>query len=208
MALHHPPGLPGIPAAGADWRQALPELRTGRDTLRELRLDDAISVLHQLNRPAVLRFISPCPTTEDGFRRFIRWTHAQRRQGALACYGIVPEGLADAVGFIQIWRIERDFSTAEIGFALGEAFWGTGLFVRAVALVLDTVFSRMGVHRVEARAVDINVRGNGVLAKLGAKRDGVMRSGFRDGEIFRDHIMWSILAPEWRARRASGSHAD
>lgn len=207
MALHHPPGLPGI-AAAADWRRALPDLRAGRDTLRELRLDDAASLLDHLHRPRVLRFIAPCPSTADGFRRFIRWTHAQRRQGALACYGIVPEAAHDAVGFVQIWRIERDFSSAEIGFALGEAFWGTGLFMRAATVVLDTAFTVMGVHRVEARAVDVNGRGNGVLAKLGAKRDGVMRDGFHDGDRFRDHLLWSILAPEWRERRASGPHAS
>jgi RimJ/RimL family protein N-acetyltransferase len=75
------------------------------------------------------------------------------------------------------------------------------LFVRSAALALDTIFSRLGVHRLEARAVDVNVQGNRVLEKLGATREGVLRDGFRDGRVYRDHIMWSILAPTWHSRR-------
>jgi RimJ/RimL family protein N-acetyltransferase len=68
-------------------------------------------------------------------------------------------------------------------------------------LVLGAVFSQLGVYRLEARVVDINERGNRIFEKLGATRDGVLRGGFRDGLVVRDHVMWSILAPEWQAQR-------
>jgi RimJ/RimL family protein N-acetyltransferase len=209
VALHHTPaGLPAVAPCAVDWRRSLPALRDGDDRVRELRADDAPSLVAHLHSPRVIRYIAPCPTTAKGFRRFIRWTHVERRHGAFACYGIVPHGETHAVGIIQVWRIERDFSTAEFGFVLGEAYWGSGLFVRAAQLVLDVAFSRIGVHRLEARAVDVNGRGNGILEKLGAKREGVLRDGFRDGDTFRDHVMWSILAPEWRLSRQRMSHGD
>jgi [ribosomal protein S5]-alanine N-acetyltransferase len=209
VALHHTPaGLPAVEPGAVDWRHGLPVLRHGGDCMRELRADDAPSLVAHLHSPRVIRYIAPCPTTAKAFRRFIRWTHVERSRGALACYGIVPEGAAHAVGIIQVWRIERDFSTAEMGFALGEAFWGGGLFVRAARPVLDVAFSQIGVHRLEARAVDVNGRGNGILAKLGATREGVLRDGFRDGDTYRDHVMWSILAPDWRLSRQHRAHGD
>jgi ribosomal-protein-alanine N-acetyltransferase len=186
----------------ADWRRGLPELTDGDLTLRELRSHDAASLVVHLNDPRVCRFIEPCPSTTTGFARFIRWTHAERRRGTLACFGIVPAGATGAVGVIQVWPIERDFSTAEWGFALGRSFWGSGLFIAGARLALDAVFSQLGVYRLEARAVDANRRGNRILEKLGAKRDGVLRGAFRDGAIVRDHVLWSILAPEWQMRRA------
>jgi ribosomal-protein-alanine N-acetyltransferase len=169
--------------------------------VRQLCVDDAPSLVAHLNDARVSRYIAPCPSTAARCARFVRWTHAERRRGRLACFGIVPAGGEGAVGVIQVWPIERDFSTAEWGFALGKSFWGTGLFVRAARLVLDAVFFELGVYRLEARVVDTNKRGSRVLEKLGATPDGVLRGGFHDGVAIRDHVMWSILAPEWRLEK-------
>ena len=109
---------------------------------------------------------------------------------------------------IQFWPIEPDFSTAEWGFALGEEFWGTGLFVRSARLVLDVMFSQLGLRRLEARAVDANTFANRALEGLGATREGVLREGFHHGSVVRDHVMWSILAAEWHAQRDRTRDAD
>jgi ribosomal-protein-alanine N-acetyltransferase len=190
-----------------DWRRGLPELHAGDDRLRELRAADARSLYRHLYRPRVLRFMSPCPQSVDAFHTFIRWAHRERRRGALACFGIVPAHRPHPVGVVQIWRIERDFSTAEWGFAVDDRYWGGGLFLGAARVAVDFAFTHLGVYRLEARAVDMNVRGNRVLEKLGATREGVLRGGFRDGSLYRDHVMWSILAPEWQRSRGRTTHA-
>jgi len=179
------------------WRHRLPILSDGEIVLRELRAPDAPSLLAHLNRSAVLRYIDPCPSTVEGFRQFIRWTQNQRRRKRHVCFGIVPNGQTAAVGVIQMWPIERDFSTVEWGFALSDSHWGTGLFVRAARLFVDTLFADFGVLRLEARAVDANARGNGVLRKLGATCEGTLRNAFRKADSTMDHCMWSILANEW-----------
>jgi len=181
-------------------------LNDGGVILRELRLQDAPSLLAHLNDARVLRYIAPCPSTVEDFRRFIRWTRAERRRGLHACFGIIPPQQTTPAGIIQLWPIERDFSTAEWGFVLGESHWGTGLFARSARLFLDAVFfdavfGPRGVFRLEARAVDANGRGNGVLRKLAATREGVLRGAFRKGEESRDQVMWSILGSDWRALR-------
>lgn len=177
-------------------------------TLRALRAADAHSLVAHLNDPAVAQYIAPPPTSVEGFARFIRWTHRDRRRGGLRCWGIVPAGTTTAVGVVQVWPIERDYSTAEWGFVLGRAFWGTGLFTRVARLFLDAIFSDFGVHRLEARSVDVNARGNRAFERLGATREGVLRCGFRDGDVFRNHIMWSILAPEWQPMRGEARRAS
>ena len=184
------------------WRRGLPELSDGTVTLRELRVRDAAALVGHLHQSNVMRYIAPCPSTVEGFRRYIRWTHRERRNGRYVCYGIIPPGRTTPVGVIQIWPVERDFSTAEWGFALGESYWGTGVFVRGARLFIDTVFSSFGVRRLEGRSVAANPRGNGVFRKLGATREGVLRGGFHDGDLAGDQVMWSILASEWpRARK-------
>ena len=52
-----------------DWRRTLPVLTAPALTLRELRLSDAPSLLAMLATEEVARFISPPPTTVDGFEK-------------------------------------------------------------------------------------------------------------------------------------------
>ena len=202
MAIHQNPAESAEsevrPRRRADWRRRLPVLANAQVTLRALRETDAASLLAHLSTSPVQRYIAPCPDSVEGLRRFVRWTRAERRRGLHVCYGIVPRGRAKPVGIIQLWAIERDFSTAEWGFALSDRYWGSGLFASAARLLLDFAFGMLGVQRLEARAVDADDHGNGSLRKLGATREGVLREGFRSGDQVRDYVMWSILADEWR----------
>jgi RimJ/RimL family protein N-acetyltransferase len=184
----------------------LPELSDEVVVLRAVRQRDASSLFAHLHKPAVLRYLAACPPSVEQFRRFIRWTQAGRRRGQHACFAIVPHDEGEAVGILQIWPVEHEFATAEWGFVLGEAYWGRGLFSRAARLLLDALFLNgslllAGVHRLEARSVRENDRAHRALRNLGAKSEGVLRAGFtKDGAMF-DQLMWSILAPEWIARR-------
>ena len=197
MAIQQAPNQTDVPTQlVCRWPTRLPVLTDGDVTLRELRVTDALVLLSEINKPVVLRYLDPSPQSIEGFKRFIRWTHAQRRRGLHLCFGVVPAGQSQPLGIIQLWPIERDFSTAEWGFVMCESAWGTGIFVAAARLVLDLAFDTLGVSRLEARAVNANGRGNGVLRKLGATPEGTLRSSFRSGDVLMDQTMWSILADE------------
>jgi RimJ/RimL family protein N-acetyltransferase len=184
-----------------NWKQSLPVLSSDRTVLRGLVAADAPSLLANMSDAQLLQYIAAAPSTLDGFRRFIRWTQRERRRGTHVCFGIVPRQEGRVVGVIQVWPVERDYSVAEWGFVLGRAHWGTGLFVDAVSLFLPFTFGCLGVQRLEARAVHLNGRGNGALRKLGATREGVLRSAFQGEHARFDQVMWSILAEDW-ARQA------
>jgi ribosomal-protein-alanine N-acetyltransferase len=150
----------------------------------------------------VARFISPPPTTIDGFERFIEWTHRQREAGHYACFAVVPHGMTTAIGLFQIRSLEPGFATAEWGFAIGSAFWGSGAFMEGAKLVVDFAFDTIGVHRLEARAAVQNGRGNGALRKIGAVQEGTLRRSFlREGQYL-DQALWSILDTDWRKAKA------
>lgn len=190
------------PVATTDWRNGLPLLTGAQVVLRDLRPSDAASLLALLSTEEVSRFISPPPTTVEGFERFIAWTHRQRVAGRYLCFAVVPRGTDTAVGLFQVRELEPGFGTAEWGFALGKAYWGNGTFVDGANLVLEFVFDHVGVHRLEARAALRNGRGNGALRKLGAVQEGVLRRSFlRHGEYL-DQALWSIIEDDWRHAKA------
>jgi ribosomal-protein-alanine N-acetyltransferase len=184
---------------GSDWRSGLPLLRGERVTLRELRDSDAASLFALLTTEEVARFVSPPPTTVEGFERFIGWTQRQRVAGACACYAVTLGGFDTAIGIIQVRQLEPGFGTAEWGFMIGSPFWGTGVFQESAELVLDFVFGTLGVHRLEARAAVMNGRGNGALLKLGAVQECRLRKSFRKNGGALDQALYAILATDRRA---------
>jgi len=148
----------------------------------------------------VSRFISPPPTTVEGFERFIAWTLRQRRAGSYACFAVTLDSTDTAIGIFQLRELEPGFGTAEWGFAIGSAYWGTGVFQDGAELMINFAFETVGVHRLEARAAVKNGRGNGALRKVGAVQEGLLRKSFlRNGEYL-DQALWTILNDEWKPR--------
>jgi RimJ/RimL family protein N-acetyltransferase len=186
------------PCVTSDWRQALPVLSGHLVTLRELRAEDAPALLALLTTAEVARFISPPPTTVEGFERFIAWAQRERQAGRYACFAVVPLGMATAIGLFQVRQMEPGFATAEWGFALGSAFWGTGVFLDGAELTVDFAFDVLGCHRLEARAAVANGRGNGALRKVGAVQEALLRRAFQCQGEWIDQVLWSILDSDWR----------
>jgi RimJ/RimL family protein N-acetyltransferase len=188
-------------ATTSDWRVSLPVLAGANFILRELRTEDAPTLLAMLTPEEVSRFISPPPTTVEGFEVFIAWTLREREKGNYICYGVVPAGMTTAIGLFQLRALEAGFGSCEWGFALGSQFWGTGLFVEGAKAVLNFGVDVLGSQRFEARAAVANGRGNGALRKLGAVQEGILRRSFLRNGRYHDQVLWSILAEDWRLQR-------
>jgi RimJ/RimL family protein N-acetyltransferase len=182
-----------------DWRQVLPVLAGATVKLRELRLSDAASLFALLTTEEVSRFISPPPSSVDGFERFIEWTLRQRAVGAFVCFAVTIDRTDTAIGIFQMRQLEPGFGTAEWGFAIGSAYWGTGVFQEGAELLVRFAFETVGVHRLEARAAVRNGRGNGALRKIGAVQEGLLRKSFLKNGEYLDQALWTILDEDWKA---------
>ena len=186
----------------SDWRESLPVLTGSQVTLRDLEITDAPSLFAMLTTEEVSRFISPPPTTVEGFERFITWARAEQAAGRYVCFAVVPHGMTTAIGLFQVRQLEPGFVTAEWGFAIGSNFWGTGIFMDGAHMVVNFAIETLGVQRLEARAAVANGRGNGALRKLGAVQEGVLRRSFYRNGRHLDQMLWSILSEEWRQAKA------
>jgi len=191
---------PVVTTISTDWRGGLPVLTGSMVTLRELRPSDAASLRALLTTEEVSRFISPPPTTVEGFERFIAWTLRQRRAGSYVCFAVTLDSTDTAIGIFQLRELEPGFGTAEWGFAIGSAYWGTGVFQDGADLMINFAFETVGVHRLEARAAVKNGRGNGALQKVGAVQEGLLRKSFLKNGEYLDQALWTILNDEWKPR--------
>jgi RimJ/RimL family protein N-acetyltransferase len=195
------------PTITSDWQRVLPTLCGDHVVLRELRKDDAASLFALLATEEVARFISPPPTSVEGFERFIEWARRQQVAGAYVCFAVTLRGFDTAIGIFQIRQHELSFRTAEWGFAIGSPFWGTGVFKDSAELVLDFAFDVLGVHRLEARAAVQNGRGNGALVKVGAVQEALLRRSLHLNGEHLDQLLYAIVADDHRARLRAANGA-
>jgi [ribosomal protein S5]-alanine N-acetyltransferase len=177
-----------------DWWAQVPVLTGASVDLREVAHQDAAALFELLTDPRVSQYISPPPPSVTAFEGFVEWAHRQRKAGTCICLSVVPRGLEQAIGLFQIRVLDSNFRIAEWGFAIGASFWSTGIFEEAAVLVAQFAFGSMGVHRLEARAVAQNSRGNGALEKIGAHGEAVLRKAFNRKD---EQFLWAMIGEEW-----------
>lgn len=135
-------------------------------SLRSLTFDDALSLTQQLNNKKIwdnLRDALPYPYNVNDAKAFIELVS---KEPLLTCYGIVVDG--NVVGNISFTRnndIER--YTAEVGYFLGESYWGQGIMSAALNRAVDDYFAATNIVRLFATLFEYNKPSVRVLEKAG-----------------------------------------
>jgi RimJ/RimL family protein N-acetyltransferase len=108
------------------------------------------------------------------------------------------------VGTSALLEIDLANESIHLGATLyGRRWWGTAVNPEAKLLLLAHCFDDCGFGRVKIQTDAVNTHSQAAIAKLGARREGVLRRHLRreDG-TFRDTVVFSILAAEWPDVRA------
>jgi [ribosomal protein S5]-alanine N-acetyltransferase len=85
----------------------------------------------------------------------------------------------------------------EIGYWVGLPYWGQGYATEAARALVHFGFSRLGLHRVQARHLSRNPASGRVLQKLGMALEGTQRESVRSWDRFEDVALYAVLAHEW-----------
>lgn len=104
------------------------------------------------------------------------------------------EAGGEAVGSIGIF-VEQDVycKSAELGYWLGEPFWGKGIMTQAVQELCAEAWQRFDIVRIFAEPFARNVGSRRVLEHAGFQLEGVKRSSvFKNGELL-DSCMYALL---------------
>lgn len=132
-----------------------------------------------------------------------RWiaAHAAAWQTERAIhFGIELCASGPLVGAISLRGIDRAHYQAELGFWIGEPFWGQGLATEAVRCVLPFAFGALGLNRVHAHHMSRNPASGRVLEKAGFRREGLLRQRVVKWGRFEDVVLLALLHQEWMER--------
>ncbi|AWV99083.1 GNAT family N-acetyltransferase [Arcticibacterium luteifluviistationis] len=75
--------------------------------------------------------------------------------------------------------------SAEMGYWIGEPFWGKGIATEAVKLIITYAFENLGVNRIFSSVFEYNLASMKVLEKNGFVKEGVFRKA-----IFKKEQLW------------------
>ncbi|HET6279245.1 MAG TPA: GNAT family N-acetyltransferase [Candidatus Polarisedimenticolia bacterium] len=167
----------------------------GDCVLRSFERGDAASLARHGNNRRIwinLRDAFPHPYTEADGRAFISLALNDDPETHLA---IVVDGeAAGAIGLRRNEDIER--VSAEVGYWIGEPFWGRGIVTRALLAFTPHAIRAFGLSRLYALPFEWNHASFRVLEKSGYKLEGrLRRCAIKDGRII-DMLLYSYIVPE------------
>ncbi len=111
------------------------------------------------------------------------------------------------LGGITLSNIQRGIAmSCSVGYWVGAPHARQGVMTEGLGRLLPFVFETLGLHRLEAACLPENRASQGLLRKLGFEKEGYARAYLRINGRWHDHLLFALLADDFRARRASMRH--
>jgi ribosomal-protein-alanine N-acetyltransferase len=161
--------------------------------IRSWRREDAKAIARHADNRKIwrnLRDIFPHPYTLKDAHEFLDLVIGAEPE---TVFCIASE--EEAIGAIGL-RLQEDVDrfSAEIGYWLGESYWGRGIMTEALSAVTEYAVRELGFHRIFATPFAWNPGSCRVLEKARYVLEGRMRhSAWKDGQ-FVDQLLYSFIA--------------
>lgn len=163
--------------------------------VRSLRETDAAELARHADNRSVwlqLRDRFPHPYSIDDARGFIAFARGATPETAFAV--TVDDQPVGSIGAVLGEDVER--CSAEVGYWLGESYWGRGIATCALVGFTRYAFAAYELERLFAVPLAANTASCRVLEKAGYRLEGRMRrSAVKDG-VVQDQALYAIVRGE------------
>lgn len=178
----------------------LPVLRTERLVLRTFDPSDAVDVYAYAQSETVGPMAGWAPHKSlDDSRRVV-----QMFIEAGDVWAIVDKSTGHVIGSIGLHRdgSRRVENCRDLGYVLGEKYWGQGFATEACRAVLQYAFEELSCPVVSVGHFPFNQKSRRVIKKLGFTCEGTIRHALElpDGTVT-DNVVYSLLKEEYEAQK-------
>ncbi len=155
--------------------------------IRKLELSDTLELAKLANNKNVwnnLRDYIPYPYSESDAETFINFTQTQNPQQS---FGIECNNeLCGVISLILQNDVYR--KSAEIGYWIGQPYWGNGIATKAVKLITQYGLKKLNLIRIYAGVFENNIASMRTLEKNGYSKEGVFRKAIiKNGKTLDEH---------------------
>jgi RimJ/RimL family protein N-acetyltransferase len=159
------------------------ELKKDNLKLRAFQESDAEQIALLCNNKKIwdnVRDYLPFPYNVDHAIEYIHYCQGENPQTTFA---VEYKGeFVGSIGLLQQTDVYR--LTAEVGYWIGEPYWGLGIATNALQLITDYGFKTLGLVRIYSGVFDFNKASQRVLEKAGFKLEGIFeKSILKNGTI-------------------------
>jgi len=160
--------------------------------LRTFEKEDQIPMAMLCNNRNIwnnLRDFIPSPYTESDARQFIDYCLSE---DPARTFAISREGIfCGTIGLVLQQDVYR--LSAELGYWIGEAFWGKGIATEAVKLITKYGFEELGLIRIHAGVFDFNTASRRVLEKAGFSLESIHKQAVIKNDRICDEYRYCLL---------------
>ncbi len=185
------------------------QLITDRLLLRLPQLSDADAIYQLAKSPqvALTTLTMPHPYEPEMAIEFINNIHEAYDGKTRFTFAITRRSDALFLGVIG-FRADYQNERTEIGYWIGQPYWGNGIATEAAQAIVDFCFQELNLNRVEASYFEGNTGSKRVMEKIGMIYEGTSRQALiRDipalnHRKIHDVNHYAILRHDWQAKRA------
>ncbi len=170
-------------------------------TLRSWRPEDAPRLAELADNPKIGRNMTeefPSPYTLDDAHAWLAHCDDPLFHERMFAIALAGE-LAGGIGYTPQKSMNR--YTADVGYWLGEAFWGRGVATDAMRAFVPWIFGRSELRRLEARVFAWNPASARVLEKTGFTLEGRLRNAVYRFDQFTDALIYGMLREDLDRKR-------
>jgi RimJ/RimL family protein N-acetyltransferase len=170
----------------------------GDTALRAWRDSDLQALVIACQDPEISRWTRvPHPYGPSDARAYLIQRHDTLHAGTAAPFAIVSSADRDhLLGSISLMRFSWKHGRAEVGYWLAREARGQGHVTRAVRLISDWGFRRLGLERIELLAATGNPASQRVAERCGFTCEAVLRSYLPGNEGRQDMVAFGLLASD------------
>ena len=178
---------------------------TKRLTLRFLRETDLAAVYDIFSHPEVMRYWSYPPWTDPSqAQQWLMGVQERYDSGTALQLGIERQADPALVGTCTLFQFHSPSRRAEIGYALGRPYWGSGYMHQALQALLHYAFQTLDLNRLEADIDPRNVASARTLERLGFQKEGHLRERWIVNDEISDTVLYGLLRREWQEHSDAG----
>ncbi|MDT0608158.1 GNAT family N-acetyltransferase [Croceitalea rosinachiae] len=160
--------------------------------IRPLNLSDKAELAKLANNKKVwdnLRDYIPFPYKEGDAEFFINLAIKEEPKQT---FGIEYKGkLSGVIGLVKQKDVYQ--KSAEIGYWIGELYWGNGIATKAVELIIKYGFDKLGLNRIYTGVFEYNIGSMKVLEKNGFKKEGIFKNAiFKNDKVYNEHRFYKL----------------
>jgi RimJ/RimL family protein N-acetyltransferase len=170
-------------------------LETPRLLLRPFGSGDAAVVHTVYSDPVVMRYVATGPMADLSVtERLLQDYDAHQRRHGYSFWAVIERASGRLIGDAGLYRTPS--GEVELGYTLGERWWGRGYATEAAWRWVTVAFEELGITEIVALAEPANVASMHVLDKLGMRRDGERIAFGRPHAVFRKSRVSALAGGE------------